>query len=102
MIPLTPGSTLFPYTTLFRSVLQGTLVNAADGTIRSLNATYGLGGGNRFLNAALDNRGLVDLSQYGLNQWNSSELGSDNVLTPVTVRARMLYHTGTNPSFTNS
>jgi hypothetical protein len=45
------------------AVTTGTLVNAPDASINVLN---GIGGGLRFLNAALDNRGTLTLVDTGL------------------------------------
>lgn len=49
-------------------VQNGVLTNAADGTIRSSDPAGN--GGRCSLTGSLDNRGLLDLSQYGLNWQN--------------------------------
>src|SRR5258706_13313722 len=66
MIRRPPRSTLFPYTTLFRSGVQqaflyvatGTLTNAPAGNITVLAA----GGATRTLDVLLDNQGTVTLN----------------------------------------
>src|SRR5258708_18275018 len=47
MIRRPPRSTLFPYTTLFRSTLRACRAQAARGSTRAFPAGAGLGGGNR-------------------------------------------------------
>src|SRR2546423_5571203 len=58
MIRRPPRSTLFPYTTLFRStLLSGSLYNPPTGVLNVLAGN----GANRFLNAPLLNDGTVNV-----------------------------------------
>jgi fibronectin-binding autotransporter adhesin len=79
------------------TVTSGMLTNAAGGTI---NAAVGTGGGSRFLNAQLDNRGTINVNRPLTLAANSAahlNSGTINAYQTVTIN-----QSGASSSFTNS
>jgi VCBS repeat-containing protein len=98
------GSGAYAYYASVLTVSQGTLVNAPEGIVRSLQATgSGPGGGGRRLEATLDNQGLLDVTQYGLDWRNDSGQSTNSGTIQVGSRVGLgLGQVGTDPRFTNT